>query len=123
MPTSVDVQNLKINKLTQAQYDYAIANDLIGPYELSMITDTEYATISEPSTPPTLLAANWVSNEQTINVSNVTESSVVMVGSSPLNLEEYVDCGVLCIAQGNGTLTFSCDTVPQNDLAVNVICF
>ena len=97
MPTSVDVQNLKINKLTQAQYDYAIANDLIGPYELSMITDTEYATISEPSTPPTLLAANWVSNEQTINVSNVTESSVVMVGSSPLNLEEYVDCGVLCI--------------------------
>ena len=88
-----------------------------------MITDTEYATISEPSTPPTLLAANWVSNEQTINVSNVTESSVVMVGSSPLNLEEYVDCGVLCIAQGNGTLTFSCDTVPQNDLDVNVICF
>lgn len=39
MPTSVDVKNLKINKLTEAQYDTAVQGGVIGENELSVITD------------------------------------------------------------------------------------
>jgi len=39
MPTSVHVNELKINKLTKAQYDAAVLNHTIGDNELSIITD------------------------------------------------------------------------------------
>lgn len=39
MPTAVYVKNLKINVLTEAQYDTAVANNQIGDTELSVITD------------------------------------------------------------------------------------
>ena len=41
MPTSVDVKNLKINKLTEAQYDTAVQGGVIGENELSVLTDAE----------------------------------------------------------------------------------
>ena len=45
MPTSVDIQNLKINKLTEAQYDTAVSGGVIGENELSMITDASLSTV------------------------------------------------------------------------------
>lgn len=39
MPTNVNVTNLKINKLTEAQYDAAVQSSVIGENELSVITD------------------------------------------------------------------------------------
>lgn len=39
MPTSVDIKNLKINKLTEAQYDAAVQGGVIGENELSLLTD------------------------------------------------------------------------------------
>ena len=43
MPTSVDVKNLKINKLTEAQYDTAVQGGVIGENELSVLTDLDDA--------------------------------------------------------------------------------
>ena len=39
MPTSTSVTNLKINELTEAQYDTAVQQGIIGENELSVITD------------------------------------------------------------------------------------
>jgi len=41
MPTSTNVTNLKINTLTKAQYDTAVQGGVIGPNELSVITDLD----------------------------------------------------------------------------------
>ena len=41
MPTSTNVTNLKINELTEAQYDAAVLAGTIGPNEISIITDAE----------------------------------------------------------------------------------
>lgn len=41
MPTSTNVTNLKINTLTKAQYDTAVQGGVIGPNELSIITDLD----------------------------------------------------------------------------------
>jgi len=43
MPTSTDVTNLKINTLTEAQYDTAVQGGVIGANELSVITDMDDA--------------------------------------------------------------------------------
>lgn len=84
-------------------------------------------TSTSPTTLPLLVVANWVLNqqnnkyEQTVNCAGVTASNTVFVGPSPVNTEEWGQCGVYCYDQGAGTLSFRCDTVPQNALSVNVI--
>lgn len=39
MPTNTHVDELKINELTEAQYDAAVANGTIGANEISVLTD------------------------------------------------------------------------------------
>lgn len=39
MPKNTKVQDLKINVLTEAQYDAAVREEVIGDYELSLLTD------------------------------------------------------------------------------------
>lgn len=121
MPTSTDVTNLKINKLTQAQYDAAVQGGTIGENELSILTDFEYAQVVTPTTMPTLLANAWVSNQQTVSVTGVTTSNVVYVAPVPTSMDEYAQCGVYGYSQADGTVTFKCASVPTNDLTVNVI--
>lgn len=41
MPTSTNVTNLKINELTEAQYDTAVQQGVIGENELSILTDAD----------------------------------------------------------------------------------
>lgn len=87
-------------------------------------TTASWTDIStSPSTMPQLLAANWSSNIQTVSVTGVTANNVVMVSPSPVSATEYAQCGILCTAQAAGTLTFTCTSVPTNDLTVNVVCF
>lgn len=76
---------------------------------------------SSPTTAPTLVAANWSSNQQTVNVSGVTATNTVIVAPFPTDAQDYATAGILCIGQGAGTLTFSCTSVPANDLQVNVV--
>lgn len=51
MPTSVDIKNLKINKLTEAQYDAAVQGGVIGENELSVLTDAELEQIQVNALP------------------------------------------------------------------------
>lgn len=45
MPTSTNIENLIINKLTQAQYDTAVQGGVIGENELSVITDASFTNV------------------------------------------------------------------------------
>lgn len=121
MPTSTNVTNLKINQLTEAQYDTAVQQGIIGENELSVLTDASVAIV--PSTMPTLVVANWSSNTQTVNVTEVTATNTVFVSPAPASAADYASAGIICTAQGNGTLTFTCTTVPTNAITVNVVCF
>lgn len=53
MPTSTNVTNLKINELTEAQYDAAVLNGTIGANELSVLTDAQVGQIIQVSSMPT----------------------------------------------------------------------
>ena len=43
MPTSTNVTNLKINELTEAQFDSAVSGGVIGANEISILTDMDEA--------------------------------------------------------------------------------
>lgn len=74
-----------------------------------------------PSTMPTLAVADWSSNTQTVSVTGVTASNIVIVSPAPASATDYAAAGIVCTAQGAGTLTFTCTTVPSNAITVNVI--
>lgn len=78
-------------------------------------------TTSAPATTPTLAVADWSSNTQTINVTGVTATNTVIVSPTPVSAEDYATAGVLCTNQGAGTLTFTCQSTPANDLTVNIV--
>lgn len=74
-----------------------------------------------PATMPTLAVADWSSNTQTVNVTGVTASNIVFVSPAPASAADYAAAGIVCTAQGSGTLTFTCTTVPTNAITVNVV--
>ena len=69
MPTSTDVTNLKINRLTEAQYDAAVQSGTITANELSIITDLD-DTI-QMSTLPTASASELGKIYQYIGATDV----------------------------------------------------
>ena len=66
------------------------------------------------TTTVTLPVAGWSNNAQTVSVSGVTTSNLIIVN---VTANSY---GVECTAQGSGTLTFSCESLPTTDVSVSV---
>lgn len=73
------------------------------------------------ATTGTLSVAGWSNNTQTISVTGVTASNTVIVAPAPASTTDWTDGGIYASAQGAGTLTFTCDTVPTNAITVNVL--
>ena len=76
---------------------------------------------TSPATAPTLVAANWSSNTQTITVQGVTATNTVIVSPIPTDAEDYAAAGILCTGQATNALTFTCQTTPASDLQVNIV--
>ena len=72
-------------------------------------------------TTASLVVANWSSNTQTVNVTGVTASNNVIVAPAPASQADYTAAGIICTAQANNSLTFSCQTVPSSAITVNVL--
>ena len=72
-------------------------------------------------TTATLTAGGWSANKQTVSVAGVSENSAIIVVSNPESFEQYNECAVRCVEQGNGTLAFECEEVPASDVTANVL--
>ena len=70
-----------------------------------------------------LRASGWNANTktQTVSVSGVTATVNLIITAAPDSYMAYAEAGVRCTAQGAGTLTFACETVPTADVAANVL--
>lgn len=79
------------------------------------------ARLTKVNSTITLTSAGWSSNTQTVNVTGITATGVVLVSPDPTDQADYTSAGILCTAQAAGTLTFTCDTVPSGDIDVNVV--
>lgn len=71
----------------------------------------------------TLPASGWNANAktQTVSVAGVTATANCIITAAPDSYMAYANAGVRCTAQGAGTLTFACETVPTADVAANVL--
>lgn len=93
-----------------------------GNFELMSADGTiPTARLTKVNSTITLTAAGWSSNTQTVNVTGMTATGVVMVSPDPTDQADYTSAGIICSAQAAGTLTFTCDTVPSGDIDVNVV--
>lgn len=68
-----------------------------------------------------LPASGWSNNRQTVSVSGVTASNIVIVTAAPASYEHYNECAVRCSAQTSGKLTFACTDKPTANLTANVL--
>ena len=71
----------------------------------------------------TLSASNWDSNTQEVSSSVATEDNVIIVSPTPDDQDTYSNCGIKCSAQAEGSLAFTCKTLPTIDIHVNVVTF
>lgn len=86
------------------------------------VKGTDYAAPSV-GVSVTLTASGWNANAktQTVNVSVVTATANCIITAAPDSYMAYADAGVRCTAQGAGTLTFACETVPTANVVANVL--
>lgn len=68
-----------------------------------------------------LTAAGWSNKAQTVSVSDMTASSIFFVTYTPASRAAWVEADIYCSAQGAGTLTFTCSTVPTEAITANVV--
>lgn len=68
-----------------------------------------------------LVASGWASQSQTVSVAGVTSTNLVIVSPNSASFVPYSEAVVYCSGQGNGTLTFSCEELPTENLTVNVL--
>lgn len=71
----------------------------------------------------TLTSAGWEDGSQTVQVEGVSaDETQQLIQPVPASLSKspYYDAGIQCIAQGNGTLLFTSETTPTEDLIVYV---
>ena len=69
----------------------------------------------------TLAAASWSSKKQTVSVNGVTASNNVLVSAAPASREAWNDAEIYCSAQAAGSLTFTCGSVPAENITANVV--
>lgn len=68
-----------------------------------------------------LSADKWTDKKQTVTVTGMNSSKIVIAQGSTGTITAYSDAGVKCTAQGTNSLTFTCENVPQVTVNVDVI--
>ena len=69
----------------------------------------------------TIAVADWSSQTCTKSVSGVTSSNNIVVAPAPASFLTYGSSQIRATAQGSGTVTFACETVPAEAVTVNVM--
>ena len=69
----------------------------------------------------TLSADGWEDNIQTVGVIGATADGTLLVGAAEASKKLWANAGIHYSGQGDGTLTFSCDTPPSEDVTANVL--
>lgn len=82
----------------------------------------DYAAKSQAKT-ASLTAAGWDSSAktQTVSVAGVTANSNIIVTPAPASYEAWGAAGIRATAQADGTVTFTCDTVPTEAIAAQIL--
>ena len=102
-------------------------------YQTPLTAGADYATPSAVANKQnkiiakgvTLVVAAWAGAAapftQTVTVQGVMTAINIIVAPAPASLDTYGAAQVRCTAQAENSLTFACNSVPEEDLNVNVL--
>lgn len=71
--------------------------------------------------PVTIATSDWSNNTCTKSVSGVTASNNIVVSPAPASFLAYGEAQIRATAQGSGTVTFTCESVPSSSITINVL--
>ena len=79
-------------------------------------------SLASTSTTITLTASGWSSNAQTVTVNGVlaTGQNVHLSPTSKADGDAWAAAGCWCTTQGSDSLNFTCETVPTQDIELNI---
>jgi hypothetical protein len=104
------------------------AGDIPTPGGSDVATDlsslsTAVANKANPSvaTSVTIAVADWSNKACTKSVSGVTASNNIVVAPAPASHLAYGEAQIRATAQGSGTVSFACESVPDAAVTVNVL--
>lgn len=69
----------------------------------------------------TIPAGSWGSGQATVSAPGVTAGNTVLVSYAEESYASYTESGIRCTGQGEGTLTFVCESQPDGAVSVNVV--
>lgn len=69
----------------------------------------------------TIATSDWSNNTCTKSASGVTASNNIVVSPDPSSFLAYGEAQIRATAQGSGTVTFTCETVPSASVSVIVL--
>lgn len=93
-----------------------------GNYEMMSADGTiPTARLTKVNSTITLTAAGWGGGSQSVTVTGMTATGVVLVSPDPTDQAAYTSAGILCTAQAADSLTFTCSTTPTGDIDVVVV--
>lgn len=87
------------------------------------LTASDVGALSAVSITGMLTTSEWSNLKQTISVSGITASTPGIVSPDPTSVAVWGQCGIYASAQSNGTVTFTCLTVPTVNVNVQFIVF
>lgn len=90
-----------------------------GSGNTGVIQDNGTNNIINTSGQITLPSSGWSGNTQTVSATGVTATNTVTIGPAPSSMNAAMQAGVYCSAQGQGTLTFTCSSIPSSSLTYN----
>lgn len=77
--------------------------------------------LAEANTLLTLTLSTWSNMECTVSATGVAASSNVIVSPAPADFDAYTSAKIRATSLGINTMTFTCKTVPDDSLTVNVL--
>ena len=107
---------------TMSSFQFPVLRGLQTPSEADEAANKLYVDEKVTQAGITLPTAGWTDgNTLTVSASGVTAASAVIVAPAPADQDAYTEAGILCIAQGSGTLTFSREKANETAIMVNVL--
>ena len=107
---------------TMSSFQFPVLRGLQAPTEADEAANKLYVDEKVTQAGRTLPTAGWTDgNTLTVSASGVTAASAVIVAPAPADQDAYTEAGILCIAQGSGTLTFSREKANETAIMVNVL--
>ena len=77
--------------------------------------------VSMSTTTATLGTSGWSSDSITVSATGVTASNNVIVAPAPASAGDWATAGIVCTAQGAGTLTFTRTSANSSSITANVL--